>query len=173
MQSSIENNQEKLSDQEKLKEVQSFIIDMNETWFEYGPVDRTIIQSKNMLQMDCMSWEWTWSYLNYSLVKNWKEVFSYSMKSDPSYKENWKPRQVWITIKIDWKTMNYSGDWQDEHWLFDNFHLLEWAKKYKKEIDEIIAKDKAKREKEQKEKELNQNNSNFKSQLDKLQSEIN
>ncbi len=128
-------------EQKELKEIQSFIQEMNSLWLNNWPnrweTNRTIYYEDWMLQIESMLWDWG-SFVNFSLVKNGKEIFVYNMSADILYEWRGEDRPVWITMKINGKTLSYSGDMENKHWLYNNFHLLEEAKKYKEEIEEII-----------------------------------
>lgn len=142
---------EKLSDKEKLKDVQNFVKDMNEIWFEQW--DRSINQWNTKLKIESVRWD-GWSFVKLNLIKNWKEVFVYDMHASMFHQENWEDRPVWVTMKIDWKTMSYSWDENNEHWIYNNYHLLEWAKKHQKEILSMIEIDNNKRKEAKLKKEI-------------------
>lgn len=167
MQKSIENNQERLSDQEKLKQVKEFIKEAYKFWIEYW--ERNIKQWNKELNILDASVDGTWSKIHFYIEKNWDKVFEFNLDESNSI-EKWKTRTTWVTMEIDWKKMSYSWNHYDEHWIYNNFHLLDWAKKYLKEAQDMIILDKAKRNKEQ---EIKKTTQEYKSDFDKLQSSIN
>lgn len=122
---------EVLWDKEKLKQVQDFVQEMNKLW--WGQSDKIISKWNTKLQIESNRWDW-WSYVKFRLSKSWKEVFSYDMSAD-MFRKDWK---VWVTMKIDWETMSYSWDEDNEHWIYNNYQLLDNAELYQQEILQII-----------------------------------
>lgn len=151
-------NKEKLSDKEKLKQVQNFVKDMNDLWFKAW--DQKIAKWTTKLETQSLRWDWS-SFIRISLTKNWKELFKYDMNASMFHKENWKERPVWVTMKVDWKILSYSWDENNEHWIYNNYELLDKASQYKKEIKSML-----------KSKEIAENVSEFKNELSSLQSGI-
>lgn len=133
----FEAKTEELSDKEKLKQVQSFVEDMNKLWLKNW--DRKITKWDTTLKIESQRWDW-WSYVKFNFTKAWKEVFSYEMKANMFYKEKWEDRPVSVTMKIDWKKMSYSGDEKNEHWKYNNYNVLTKAKQYQDEIETMINK---------------------------------
>ncbi len=127
----FETKTEKFSDKEKLEQVQDFVKEMNQLWRDQW--DKTISNWDSKLQIESNRWD-GWSYAKFILTKNGKEIFNYDMSADMFRKD----RAVWITIKIDWKTMSYSWDENNKHWIYNNYQLLEKAKTYQKEILSMI-----------------------------------
>ncbi|MCF7834586.1 hypothetical protein K9M48_00825 [Candidatus Gracilibacteria bacterium] len=142
---------EKLSDKEKLKDVQNFVKDMNEIGFEQG--DRSINQGNTKLKIESVRGDGG-SFVKLNLIKNGKEVFVYDMHASMFHQENGEDRPVGVTMKIDGKTMSYSGDENNEHGIYNNYHLLEGAKKHQKEILSMIEIDNNKRKEAKLKKEI-------------------
>lgn len=133
----FETKTEVLWDKEKLQQIQSFVEDMNKLWLKNW--ERKITTWDTKLNIESVRWD-GWSYVKFNLTKKWKEVFSYEMKANMFYKENWEDRPVSVTMKIDWKKMSYSWDEKNEHGLYNNYNLLAKAKKYQDEIELMINK---------------------------------
>lgn len=131
----FETKAEVLWDKEKLEQIQTFVKDMNALWLENW--ERKITTWDKKLKIDSLRWD-GWSYVKFNLTKAWKEVFSYEMKADMFYKENWENRPVSVTMKIDWKKIVYSGDEKNEHGIYNNYNLLPKAKEYQNEIELMI-----------------------------------
>lgn len=131
----FETKAEVLWDKEKLEQIQTFVKDMNTLWLENW--ERKITTWDKKLKIDSLRWD-GWSYVKFNLTKAWKEVFSYEMKADMFYKENWENRPVSVTMKIDWKKIVYSGDEKNEHGIYNNYNLLTKAKEYQNEIELMI-----------------------------------
>jgi len=135
----IDNNEvnEQLSDKEKLQKVQGFVDEMRYLWATN--LNKTITEWEYTLRMDSIVDDW-WSNINISLEQKWKEVFVFTLK-ETSYLEEWKTRTTWVTTKINWKIMSYSGNILNNKWLYNNFDLLESAKEKQEIIKEMIEKD--------------------------------
>ncbi len=124
------NNKEK-SDKEKMKDIQEFnanMIDIVNQW------DKTIIKAPYKLQTEFAFWDW-WSRWDISLTKNNKETLSYHY----SFESGRKPREIWVTIKVDWKIISYNTDYNSNKWVFDNYDSLAKAKEYQKIVQELIS----------------------------------
>lgn len=133
----FETKTEVLWDKEKLQQIQSFVKDMNALWLKNW--DRKITTWDAQLKIESVRWDW-WSYVKFNLTKKWKEVFSYEMKANMFYKENWEDRPVSVTMKIDWKKTSYSGDEKNEHGIYNNYDLLVKAQEYQNDIELMINK---------------------------------
>ena len=124
------NNKEK-TDKQKLQDIQEFNISLKnivEKW------DKTITKSPYKLQTNFGFWDWG-SRWDISLVKNNKEILSYHY----SFEEGRKPREVWVTIKVDWKIITYNTNYNSNKWVFDNYDSLAKAKEYQKIVQELIS----------------------------------
>jgi hypothetical protein len=128
------NNKEK-SDVQKRQEIKEFHISLKnivEKW------DKTITKSPYKLQTNFGFWDWG-SRWDISLVKNNKEILSYHY----SFEEGRKPREVWVTIKVDWKIISYNSNytefWSTSKPIYSNYESLSKAKEYQKIIQELIS----------------------------------
>ena len=129
------DKKEELSNKEKLSQVQDFVEKTNQIWFDYW--ETNIKKDNTDLKIESIRWDWA-SSVKISLSKQWKEVFDYEMNADMFYKDKWEKRPVWVLMQIDWKTMSYNGDENNEKWEFKNHELLKKAESYKQEIEKLI-----------------------------------